>query len=134
MKTSKRILIMMFIAIMVLLAEGCKKDDPAPTPAEMMVGSWKEVSYVRSGCTDAADNESSTCTASCETLVVSATTLTFGTEPPYPYTADGSALSVTVSGTIYIVTIAVTATTLTTTIQDSPADGNCKKVTNYTKL
>ena len=111
MKTNIRILAMMAIAAMIIFVEGCKKDDPTPTQAQLLIGSWKEVSFVSSGCTDAADNGSSTCTTQCETLVVSNTTLTIGTES-WPYTVVGNTLTFTVGGQKVIVTIAVTKTTL----------------------
>ncbi len=134
MKTSKSILFLSALLLMILSFDGCKKDDPEPTPAEQLVGSWKEVNYVRSGCTDAGDNETNACTTSCETIIASATTLTFPGEPPYSYTADGNTLSVTVGTKVVAVTIEITGTTLTTTIQDSPADGNCKSVTTYSRV
>lgn len=134
MKTSKSILFLTAFLIVILSLEGCKKDDPAPTPAEQLVGSWKEVNRVSTGCTDPADNGTETCTTSCETMVASSTTLTFTGEPPYPYTADGNTLTVTVGTKVFIVTIAISGTTLTFTIQDSAADGNCKSVATYNKV
>jgi hypothetical protein len=134
MKTIKRIYVITLITSLVFLFEGCKKDDPAPTPAEQLVGSWKEVNRVSTGCTDPADNRTETCTTGCENMVASSTTLTFTGEPPYPYTADGNTLTVTVGTQVFKVTILITGTTLTFTIQDSAADGNCKSVTTYSKI
>lgn len=111
------------------LVISCKDDDESK-PVDQLVGSWLEVSFVSSGCTDPDDNESSTCTK-CETLVATSSTLTFEGEPPYPYTADGNTLSVTVGTQIYKVVFAVNGDEMVLTIQDSPADGNCKNVTTY---
>jgi hypothetical protein len=132
MKSIKSIYLIILTASLVFLFEGCKKDDPAPTPAEQLVGSWKEVSYVSTGCLDPADNESSNCTI-CETMVATASTLTFPGEPPYPYTATENILTITVGGQTYTATIAISGSTLTFTLQNSPADGGCKSVTTFTK-
>ena len=127
-----RISLMMAIVAMIFFVEGCKKDDD-PTPAEQLVGSWKEVSFVATGCTDSNDNESSNCTK-CDTMVATSTTLTFPGEPPYPYTANGNTLTVTVGTQTFTATIAITGTTLTLTIQNTPADGGCKTVTTFNKV
>lgn len=113
----------------VLLTQSCKDDDDA-NPADQLIGTWVEFSYVSSGCSDPSDNESGNCTK-CETLVATSTTLTFEGEPAYPYTVDGNTLSVTVGPQIYKVQFAVNGNELVLTIQDSDADGGCKSVTTY---
>jgi hypothetical protein len=123
------ITLFLVVSVVSLCTISCKDDDDAK-PADLLVGTWLEVSFAATGCTDPDDNETNTCTA-CETLVATATTLKFGTEPPYPYTADGNTLSVTVGAQVFKVTIEVSAETLILTIQDSAADGNCKNVSNY---
>lgn len=126
-----RLFVLLFMVLSVsLFNTSCKDDDDDAKPVDQLIGSWLEVSFVSSGCTDPADNETSTCTT-CETLVATSSTLTFESEPPYPYTADGNTLSVTVGSKIYTVVFAVTGDTLVVTIQDSADDGNCKKVTTY---
>lgn len=125
----KLFVFLLLLSSVSLLNTSCRKDDEAK-PADKLVGTWLEVSYVSSGCTDPNDNESGNCT-NCETLVATATTLTFEGEPPYSYTADGNTLSVTVGTQVYKVTIEVTDDTLVFTIQDSVSDGNCKSVTTY---
>jgi hypothetical protein len=133
MKSIKSTYLIILIASLVFLFEGCKKDDD-PTPAEQLVGSWKEVSFASTGCTDPNENESETCTTNCETLVASGSTLTFPGEPPYAYTANGNTLTVTAGGQTFTATIAISGSTLTFTIQDSPADGGCKNVITYSKI
>lgn len=131
MKSIKSTYLITLIVCLVFLFEGCKKDDD-PTPAEQLVGSWKEVSYVASGCTDPNDNESSTCTK-CNTMVATSSTLTFTGEPPYPYTANGNTLTITVGNQTFTATIVISGSTLTFTIQNSAADGGCKTVTTFNK-
>ena len=53
MKSSKNILVM---ALIVLLFEGCNKDDPAPDQSAELIGSWEAVSFVSSNCKDPLDN------------------------------------------------------------------------------
>lgn len=134
MKSIKSTYLIILIASLVFLFEGCKKDDD-PSPAEQLVGSWKEVSYVSTGCTDPSDNESGTCTTKCETLVATSSTLTFGSDPALSYTASGNTLTVTIPGQQSVtVVFAITGSTLTFAIQDSPADGGCKSVSTYSKI
>lgn len=134
MKSIKSIYLLTLIASLVFLFEGCKKDDE-PTPAEQLVGSWKEVSFVSSGCTNPADNESSTCTTTCETFVATATTLKFGSDTPLSYTSNGNTLTVTIPGQPSVTAVfSITGSTLTLTIQDSAADGGCKSVSTYSKI
>lgn len=134
MKSIRTIFLLTLIASFIFQFEGCKKDDD-PTPAEQLVGSWKEVSYVSTGCTDPNDNESNTCTTNCETLVVTATTLKIGSDPALSYTASGNTLTVTIPGQqTTTVAFAISGSTLTVTIQDSPADGGCKSVSTYTRI
>jgi len=129
MKTYRFFFLMM---LMTLVFEGCKKDDD-PSPNASLVNSWKEVSYVVSGCTDPTENESTTCTTGCETLVISATTISFyGIS--LPYTVSGNTISIDFLGDIETVTYVITGTTLVITSQDSQADGNCKYVSTYKKI
>lgn len=132
MKTKNGVYLMLLVMSVLISLDGCKKDDD-PSPAEQLVGSWKEVSYVSTGCTDPNDNESSNCTK-CDTMVATSTTLTFPGEPPYPYTANGNTLTITVGAQTYIATIVISGSTLTFTIQDSTADGGCKSVTTFNKV
>lgn len=128
MKTNRIIFLM---TLVVLAFEGCKKDDPSPNAT--LVNSWKEVSFVASGCTDPTENESTTCTTSCETLVISATTFSFDGNS-FPYTVSGNTMSIEFMGTIYKVSFVISGTSLTITSQDSLADGNCKNVSTYKKI
>jgi YD repeat-containing protein len=140
MKTIKSIYLMTLISSLIFLLEGCKKDEPAPvTQASLLVGSWKEVSYVATGCTDPKSNESSTCTTSCETLVITATTFKIvkadGSSQTFNYTAKDNTITVTLTGgQITTATFAITGSTLAITNQDSLADGNCKSVSTYSKI
>ncbi len=122
----------LLIVLMPLVFAGCKKDDD-PSPNASLVNSWTEVSYVASGCTDPTENESTTCTTGCETLVISATTINFfGIS--LPYTVSGNTISIDILGDIEKVTYVITGTTLVVTAQESEADGNCKYVSTYKKI
>jgi len=126
MRTVKNILVFIWV---IILFEGCKKDDPAPNAA-LLKGVWEEVSFVASGCTDPNDNENYNCTSGCEILVITPNTLTIEGDE-YDYTVSGNKITISLGGDTEIVTFDVTETTLTITSQDSPADGNCKNVSTY---
>jgi hypothetical protein len=126
MKMQKHILLM---ALMILAFEGCKKDDPAPALA--LVGSWKQVSMVSTGCTDPDENGTYNCTTpDCEILLFTATTLSVDGDVPANYTVSGNTL--TVDGEA--LTFAISGTTLTVTFQDDLANGGCHLVITYKKV
>lgn len=127
----------MFIAFAIPLAiSSCKDDDENPGAA--LIGTWEEKSYVSSGCVDPDDNESSTCTSSCERIVVTENTITIGSFPAVSYTVSGNQLTISQSsgGTTIstTVTFVVSGTTLTITQQDDASDGGCKNVSTYSKV
>lgn len=125
MKTKKNIFLMV---LMILVFEGCKKDDPAP--ANALVGTWKEVSMVTSNCTDPLDNDTYSCDTDCGILVFTATTVSADGDAPVGYTVSGSTL--TSDGDV--LTFSISGTTLTFTYQEIPANGGCKLVMTYKKV
>lgn len=123
------------IFLIPLAFSSCKDDE---SKGASLVGTWEEVSFVSSGCVDPADNESSTCTSSCERIVVTANTITIGTEPAINYTVSGNQITLSQtfgSATItFTVTFVVTETSLTITQQDDASDGGCKNVSVYKRV
>ncbi len=129
MKTSKNILL---IALMFLVFEGCNKDDPGPDQSAELIGAWEAVSFVSSNCKDPSENGTTTCTSFCEILVFTSTTVTFDGDGPFNYTTSGNSLTIDFGGS-QTGTYSISASTLTFTGQDSPADGGCKNVSTYKK-
>lgn len=130
--------ILSVIALCAIALSSCKKDEAASTPA--YIGTWLETNFIASGCTDPGDDEVHACTApDCESLIISATTITIvkpgSANEVYPYTASGNTLTVTVGGTTgtITVTVVVSGTIMTVTLQNSAANGGCLNVTTYTK-
>jgi len=123
------------ILIIPIVFSSCEDDDDT---GASIVGTWEEVSFVASGCIDPTDNETFTCTSSCERIVVTNNTVTIGTNPALNYTVSGNQLSIVQSGggvTITIVvTFEVTETSLTITQQDEAVDGGCKNVSVYKRV
>jgi len=114
-----------------------KKSDPSP--ANPLIGSWKEVSYVFSGCTDPADDLGLTnCTTDCETLIFTATTLKISqggsADETNNYSVNGNVLTVSPNVTGVSITFAVSGTTLTLTAKNTPAYGACTVVETLTKI
>ncbi len=125
MRTNKSIFLM---ALVLILLEGCKKDDPAPVNA--LIGTWKEVSIATSNCTDPLDDDTYICDTDCGILVFTATTLSTDGDTPVAYTLSGNAL--TSDGEV--LTFVIAATTLTFTYQEIPANGGCKLVMTYKRV
>lgn len=123
------------IFIIPLVFSSCKDDE---NKGASLVGTWEEVSFVSSGCVDPDDNESFTCTSSCERIVVTTNTITIGTEPAINYTVNGNQITLSQtfgSATItFTVTFVVTETSLTITQQDDASDGGCKNVSVYKRV
>ncbi|MCB0492315.1 MAG: hypothetical protein KDC93_07855 [Cyclobacteriaceae bacterium] len=134
MKNYTKVLLFAFIIPMAI--SSCKDDDE--TPGAALVGTWEEKSYTSSGCVDPDDNDSFTCTSSCERIVVTENTIKIDTDPAIPYTINGNQLTITQSsGSIsvsFTVTFEVSGNTLTITQQDDAADGGCKNVSVYTRV
>lgn len=121
---------------------GCSSDDddssnPTATPLEGTL--WTETAYSRSGCTNAADNETgvSTCTATeCYTVRLSGGTITFTNKEGGVETTDvgtyviaGNTVTVTAGTDTIVATYVISGTTLTITIIDD-GDG-CTVVNTY---
>ena len=138
MKTHNKVLsLLAIIAISIL---GCSKSDPAPTQAQLLVGSWKQTSYVRSGCTDASLNEApSVCTTNCPTITITATTITLNNPGSAPetltYTVSGATLS-TVPPMTETITFLVSGNTLTinSKMPASGSEANCLGVSTFTRI
>lgn len=128
--------VLLFIFALPILVSSCKDDDESPGAA--LIGTWEEKSFVSSGCIDPNDNESSTCTASCEQIVVTENTVKIGSDPAIPYTIKGNQLSISESAGGVTITITVTfevsGNTLIITQQDEASDGGCKNVSTYTRV
>jgi hypothetical protein len=126
MKTSKRIFLM---ALVILVFEGCKKDDPSP--AAPLLGSWKQVSLVSTGCTDPSENGTYNCSApDCETLLFTASTMSVDGGAPQTYVVSGNTL--TVDGES--LTFTISGSTVTFTFQDTLVNGGCQLVITYKKI
>jgi hypothetical protein len=114
----------------------CSKSDPAPS----IIGSWRAVNNAASGCTDPLQNlAATTCNASCETLVISSTQITItipgsSATTVYPYTVSGSTMTITTPSTTIVANFVVSSTTFTISTQATPANGNCLKTTNYSRI
>ncbi|HRK55192.1 MAG TPA: hypothetical protein PK185_14845 [Cyclobacteriaceae bacterium] len=108
-----------------LLTTSCKDDDDNSNPANLIIGSWKMVSYVASECTDPADNENETCSTDCEITIFTNDTVTFEGETPQTYKIDGN--KITFDGETY--EFSVTETTLVISYK-----GVCKVVVTMKKV
>jgi hypothetical protein len=136
MKAIKSIFQTSLILSLFILTEGCKKDEPA-APANPLIGSWKFVSYVASGCTNPTANETTTCStspSSCETMVFTSTQITFtqpsGASNSVSYTIKGSEIAVQGSAGNISLIYAVVGTTLTL----SNNQNGCNIVRTYSKI
>ncbi len=129
------IIIIGLILVLPLAFSSCKDDE---NEGASLVGTWEETSYTSSGCIDPADNETYTCTSSCERIVVTGSTITIDNEPPINYTVNGNQITLSQtfgSATItFTVTFVLTDTTLTITQQDDASDGGCKNVSVYKRV
>lgn len=129
------IAVFLFAVSVPLIISSCDDDE---NPGASLIGTWEEVSYVSSGCIDPDDNETFTCTSSCERIVVTENTIKIDSDPAIPYTVTGNTITISeTSGGITIsitVNFAVTDNTLTITQQDEPADGGCMSVSTYQRV
>lgn len=123
-------LLLLPIFCLILLSTSCKDDDDG-NPAELIVGSWRFVSYVASECSDPDDNESETCTSACEVVVITKDMVTFEGEPPESYSIDGNKITFGTGSGADTYEFTVTETTLTVIEQDP---GECKEVTTLTRV
>ncbi len=114
-------------AIVFLCVLSCKKDDPAPPSLE---GTWTLTSEVYSGCDDPLDDDSVTCTSSCDVVVVSATSITSDGDTQ-SYTKTATTISVTDGGLTFTFSYTVSGTTLVITQEGSALTGGCKYVATY---
>ncbi|MFZ1808914.1 MAG: hypothetical protein WAU36_16910 [Cyclobacteriaceae bacterium] len=134
MKNYVKLLLLVFAIPMVI--SSCKDDDESP--GAVLIGTWEEVSYATSGCTDSDDNDSFTCSSSCERVVITENTITFEGDPAEPYTVTGSTISftTTIGSTTITETVnyAISGTTLTITFKDDASDGGCLNTLTYRKV
>jgi hypothetical protein len=122
-----------FLALLLVSFQfsSCSSDDDPEITAESLIGTWTQTSFVSTGCTDPNDNQDlSTCTTACETIVVTATTVSINGDAPMTYTTDGN--TITTDGDT--ITWAISGTTLTITDVDSAADGGCTSVITYIRV
>lgn len=108
----------------------CTKNDPAPS----IVGTWKEKSVIVSGCTNTSLNGSTTCGATCISLIIDSKTVSTNGGAPAPYSISGGTITLMVGSTYTSSTYTVTATTLTIITQYPPAVGGCLNVTTFTRV
>ncbi len=117
------------------LVVSCKKDDPAATNS--LIGSWKFTSATYSGCTDAANDGTETCTTDCGTLTFTATGYTYSapglTTDSGTYTVSGSTITNTpTAGTASTSTFTVVGSILTFVEVDDSS--GCTETTVFTKV
>ncbi|CAN5242493.1 hypothetical protein BH09BAC3_BH09BAC3_24370 [soil metagenome] len=129
----KKLFSLGILSSLFLFALSCSKDsDPNPT----LLGTWIETSTSASGCTNPSENVTTNCIdTDCRTLIIESNSIR-QSFLFYSYTTQGDQLILTPSGSTSSLTFTfkVTATTLTITGQDSPANGNCTNTTVYNKL
>ncbi len=135
--------ILLFGIIIVGVGNSCSTTSSV-TPqsqAQLLIGSWKEVSYVRTLCTDPLQNETlKACVgAECGTLVITSSTATIKktgvADIVLNYTVSGNVLTATPSQGD-VITFAILGTTLTI-VSTQPASGssaNCVGTNVYTKI
>ena len=128
-----------FFAYVIVIAGAiisCSKSSPGPV--NPLIGSWKQVNSVITGCASVSDNQGLTnCTTDCETFVFTAATLKVIT-PGSPdellaYKVSGNAITITPNPGVTI-TFIISGTTITLTIVSNAANGSCTAVTTCTKL
>jgi hypothetical protein len=120
----KAILQFSYVAVVCLCIISCK-DDPAPPS---IVGTWTETSYVVSGCDDPTENESETCTSSCDVIVITDTTISSDGDTQ-TYTKTGTTITVVYGSISVTASYTVTETTLVLTQDDD--FGGCKYVSTF---
>ncbi|MBL7871294.1 MAG: hypothetical protein JNM78_06770 [Cyclobacteriaceae bacterium] len=110
----------------------CKDDDPMNTS---LTGTWLETSNQVSNCTDPTDNEPiENCTAGCETIVITETTIIIDGATELSYTKTATTITVTDGVDSETVSYSISGTTLTISQQNSLDDGGCKYITTYKKI
>ncbi len=133
------------LSLVILVAALCSACSTDSTPvsqsqAQLLIGSWKEVSSVTTLCTDALQNKAlKTCDTSCETLVVTSSSVTIKNsgvaDEVFTYTLSGNVINTTPSSSEALTFLIVgTTLTITGTRPNSGNDANCKKVTTYSKI
>ncbi len=138
MKNYSKFVSSVIVATCVILSCS-KKSDPGPTQASLLIGSWKQVSTVITGCANSADNVPLTnCTPDCETAVWTATTLKI-TIPGvgdlnYTYTVNGNTLTITPNPQPGKNTFMVSGQILTLTYKDLAAYGGCSFVVAFKRM
>ncbi|MEZ4974671.1 MAG: hypothetical protein R2820_15270 [Cyclobacteriaceae bacterium] len=115
---------------LILVSTSCKDEDDG-NPADLIVGSWRFVSYVASECSDPDDNENENCTSGCEVVVFTKDMVTFEGEPPESYSIAGNKITFGTGSGADTYEFSVTETTLTVIEQDP---GECKEVTTLTRV
>ena len=111
------------------------------TQAQLLIGSWKAVSYVRTLCTDPLKNETlKACVAAeCETLVITSSTVTIkltgSADKVLNYTVSGNVLVASPSqGDVITFLIAGTTLTIVSTEPNSGSSANCVGTNVYTRI
>ena len=121
--------------MLLIVVVSCKKDDPAASNA--LIGNWKFVSAVKTGCTDPNNNYSETCTTNCGTLAITASGWTF-TQTGSPtesgtYTINGNQVTLTKpGGSTDDYTYAIVGSSLTFT--NTSGGTGCVEVTTFSKI
>lgn len=129
----KAIKFFFLVALLLPFFEGCQSDDdPDPGQAALLIGAWQGTKYEATNCNDPDENETTTCTSSCEILIVTATTISFDGDV-YSYTAKGKKLTLNLGGTKITTTYSISGTTLTINYQSTEAQGGCTIVSTYEK-
>lgn len=129
----KRLFAFLFLFSMAsLLIISCKDDDE--NPANALIGTWKFVSYVASGCTNPDDNENSSCSTDCDTFIFTADKLTIKAsgdpDETLTYTIKGNEITITDSGIPLTLAFVVSGSTLTL----SNSENGCDIIRTLTKV
>ncbi len=73
----RSLVFLLLLSVAALFTTSCKDDDDNSNPANLIIGSWKMVSYVATECVDPTENGTETCSTSCEVTIVTKDTVTF---------------------------------------------------------
>jgi len=127
----RSLVFLLLLSVAALFTTSCKDDDDNSNPANLIIGSWKMVSYVATECVDPTENGTETCSTSCEVTIVTKDTVTFEGETPESYTIDGNKITIGTGSGAYTYEFSVTETTLIISYKET---GYCKVVVTMKKV
>lgn len=125
--------VLLFIFVLPLAVSSCDDDDENSGAA--LIGTWEQVSFTAAGCLDSDDNETETCSSSCERIIITENTITFeGQTTSESYTATGSTITITDASGSDTVNYTLSGTTLTISYKDDASDGGCSVTIVFNKV